>query len=219
MIRRYKWDGNFTAQDINSQLPVGVTGTVSQIGPLVFVDIELLPDPVSAEAQEDLDDYLKTLGWSFIGADLTTPVNSVGCVVSVYDAAGGQAFTGTVPVIFDTVSKNMSTGLYTFDPIAGTIEVLEAGTYEAQFDVTLTTNGNSRITSCSYLTNNGILVPGTNAYAYHRSSVNGEDTASMSLTLDLAQNDVIGVDAQRLGTSGTALTVASGSRFTLRRVA
>jgi hypothetical protein len=196
-----------------------VTGTVSQIGPLVFVDVELLPDPVSTDAQADADEYLAALGWTFIGENLSTPVNSVGCIVSVYDATGGQAFTGTVPIIFDTVSKNMSTGLYTFDALAGTVEVLEGGTYEVQFDVTLTTNGNSRITSKSFLTRNGLTVPGTNAFAYHRSAANGEDTASMTITLDLAANDVLGVNAMRMGTSGTALTVLDGSRFSLRRVA
>jgi len=76
MIRRYLWHGNFTVADLTSQLPAGVTPTLLGTNK-VYTDIELLPDPVSTPAQEDLDEYLATLGWSLEAVDPTTPLGPI----------------------------------------------------------------------------------------------------------------------------------------------
>lgn len=73
MIRRYRWDGGFTTAELDAQVPAGVTATVSSTNP-VFIDIEVLPDPVSADTAQDLDEYLTSEGWVFVAADPTTPL-------------------------------------------------------------------------------------------------------------------------------------------------
>ena len=216
-ILRYRSQGNFTTDELDCQIPPGFAATIHNIGPEVFVDIEVLPNP-TATAQADLTEFLESLGWVFVATDPTTPTDPIGLGISVYDGTGGQAFTGTVQIVFDTVQKNMSTGLYTFDGVAGTIEVLEAGTYEITFDISLNLSGNQRTNSRSFLTRNAIEVAGTDAFGYHRNTAVGLDTSSMTTIMDLVANDLMAVGAQRLGASGTMLSVSEGSRFTIKRI-
>ena len=102
-IRRYKWDGNFTAGELQKQIPSTVTPTILGTNP-TYSDIELLPDPVSADTAADLDAYMATLGWSFVGENPTTPLapieilfqpvfnNDKGDYKVDYLAAGGSSF-------------------------------------------------------------------------------------------------------------------------------
>jgi hypothetical protein len=222
MIIRYKWDGNFTAASLDANIPPGFTATIQQIGPDVFVDLNVDPAP-TAPVQEDLDGYMATLGWSFVEADPTTPTSCVNKAISVYDAVGGQVFTGTVTILFDTVSKNMAVALYNFDAVAGTIEVLATGSYEIGFDISLDAGANVRTSSKAWLQKNSgggfVDVGGTDGFGYHRNVSNGLDTASMSTLVDLVAGDVLRVRAQRLGTTGTLLSVTEGSRFNVNCLA
>lgn len=67
---RYKWNGNFTVQDITNNLPSGFTPTILNTGEM-FVDIQILPNPTAA-AHEDINEYMATLGWSFVADDPIT---------------------------------------------------------------------------------------------------------------------------------------------------
>ena len=71
MIRRYRWDGGFTSEDLEDQVPPSVTASVSATNP-VFIDIELLPNPVSSDTAQDMDEYLTSQGWVFVEVDPTT---------------------------------------------------------------------------------------------------------------------------------------------------
>ena len=213
-IARYKWAGNFTDKDLDDQIPTGFTGVIQQVGPEVFADIEVLPDLTGAK--DDLDAYMATLGWTFVVEDPTTPTSSVNQSVSVYDATGGQEFSGSIVVLFDTVQKNTAPSIFSFNAATGEITVLETGTYLIIFDVTLTSTTNTQTTSQSFLERNAVLVPGTESCGYHRNSSNGDDTASMSTSIDLVANDVLRVTAQKM-VGSTLATVANGSRLTLER--
>lgn len=213
-IARYKWNGNFTDKDLNNQIPTGFTGVTQQAGPQVFVDIEVLPDLAGAKA--DLDAYMATLGWSFVAEDPTTPTSSINQSVSVYDASGGQEFSGRVAIVFDTIQKNTAASIFEFNATTGELKVLETGTYLINFGVTLTTPTDTRTTSQSWLERNGVAVPGTESCGYHESATNGAATSSMSTTMDLTKDDVLRVLAKRMAGS-TLATVAGGSRLNLER--
>lgn len=68
MIRRYRWHGNFTTQGLDSQIPPAFSTSIVATSPTLS-DIEILPDPVSANAAQDLDEYMATLGWDFVEVD------------------------------------------------------------------------------------------------------------------------------------------------------
>ena len=213
-IARYKWAGNFTDKDLDDQIPAGFTAAIQQVGPEVFVDIEVLPNLVGSK--DDLDVYMATLGWAFVVEDPTTPTSSVNQSVSVYDATGGQEFSGSIAVLFDAVQKNTAPSIFSFNATTGEITVLETGTYLIAFDITLTGTTNTQTTSQCYLERNAVLVSGTEACGYHRNSTNGDDTTSTLTSVDLVANDVLRVIAQQMVGSALA-TVANGSRLTLER--
>jgi len=122
MIRRYRWKGNFTESSLKNHVPAGVTPTILGTS-AVLTDIELLPDPVSVPAQEDLDEYLAALGWTFVEVDPTTPLdptqilfapefnNDEGDYSVHYVAAGGTTyFSFRIPWDFVTLNKLVHLG-------------------------------------------------------------------------------------------------------------
>lgn len=157
--------------------------------------------------------------------NFSNPYAGAPSAISVYDNVGGQVFTGTVTIVFDVVSKNLAPGVFTFNAVTGEVQVSMAGAYELTFNISLDGGSNTRVTSRSFLQRQvggagaWADIPGTDAYGYHRSNQNGLDTASATLLVDLTALDKVRVQAQRLGTSGTLLTVVRGSRLTLRKVA
>lgn len=117
MIRRYRWNGNFTAAQLDGQVPPGVAVTLKGTNN-VETDLELLPNPISAAAAADLDYYMATLGWAFLVADPTTPMapiearfppeynNDKGDYKVHYIAAGGSShFSFAIPSDFKTLTK------------------------------------------------------------------------------------------------------------------
>lgn len=68
-IARYRWRGNFTNRDLESQIPQGFTAAIQRAGPTVFVDIEVLPQLTGSKA--DLDEFMETLGWAFVDQNPT----------------------------------------------------------------------------------------------------------------------------------------------------
>lgn len=144
--------------------------------------------------------------------------------IGVYDNIGGQSFTGTVTIIYDTLRLNMDGAVFSFNPVTGEITVLQAGTYLVNFDVSTDTNSNTRVTSRSWLERDSgggfVMEPGTYSFGYHRNTANGEDTDVLSdIPLVLAANEVLRVRTERFGTGGTLLTVLQGSRFNVKKIA
>ena len=144
----------------------------------------------------------------------TSPRNDA---ISVYDQIGGQNFTGTITVAFDTIQKNTNTAKFT-TPVAGIIQVDAAGTFKISFDISGDVTGSSRTTMKTWLEVNAVEVPGTSAYSYHRNATNGEDTASMTTVIDVVAGDQLRVRAQRFAGTGTTLTVLGGSRLTIEQI-
>jgi len=71
-IARYKWLGNFTARQLDDQIPDGFTASIQKIGPEVLADIEVLPQLTGS--QDDLDAFMATMGWTFVAEDPVSPV-------------------------------------------------------------------------------------------------------------------------------------------------
>ncbi len=69
-VIRYEWNGNATVQGIEANIPAGLAATIVNTGEM-FVDIDITPNP-SAAAHLDLDEYMTTLGWSFVSDDPAT---------------------------------------------------------------------------------------------------------------------------------------------------
>jgi hypothetical protein len=69
-VIRYKWNGSATVQDIQANIPAGFTPAIVNTGEM-FVDIDITPNPTAA-AHLDLDEYMATLGWTFVIDDPTT---------------------------------------------------------------------------------------------------------------------------------------------------
>jgi hypothetical protein len=69
-VIRYQWEGNATVQEIESNIPSGLAATIVNTGEM-FIDIDITPNP-DAAAHQDLDEYMATLGWTFIADDPTT---------------------------------------------------------------------------------------------------------------------------------------------------
>ena len=102
-VIRYKWNGNATVEDIQANIPAGFTPTIVNTGEM-FVDIDITPDPTAA-AHEDLDEYMETLGWSFVSDDPATQLPQ----------PAAQLLFGAESVATNTSTKYLRPG-YTPDP-------------------------------------------------------------------------------------------------------
>lgn len=69
-IFRYRLDVPVSEEDIDNQLPPGITATVVNADPTIEQDINLSDD----SGQADLDGYMSSLGWTNIGQDPTEPL-------------------------------------------------------------------------------------------------------------------------------------------------
>ncbi len=70
-----------TADQISDQVPQSLTATINGLSP-VFWDVELLPNPVSTEAKQDLNECMANQGWVFVEED---PVDTITETVIVQD--------------------------------------------------------------------------------------------------------------------------------------
>ena len=81
-VYRYKWVGDFTPLGIASNIPPVVPPdpdlviSVGPVGPLSQVDISIDTGtgPLDPNTQDDLSDYLRPLGWEYVGTNPTTPI-------------------------------------------------------------------------------------------------------------------------------------------------
>jgi len=162
-----------------------------------------------------LADTLANLNSKISDADLV-----VQKAISVYDAAGGQNFTGATVLNLDTVFYQDTD---TFSLASDEVEVLVAGVYSIHVQVSL------GLASGSTRTQGGVglqvdvgagfvIVPGTYAYTYNRTDGYDRTTASITVVAALSAGNKVRVLMSRVGTGGTLQTEASGSRLTMRRI-
>lgn len=89
MIRRYQWQGGATAQEISTrQLPAGVVAVDKGTNP-VLRDLELIEggdpqNPIPTAAVQDLDEFMASIGWSFVQEDPVDAISDL-CVVQDFD--------------------------------------------------------------------------------------------------------------------------------------
>lgn len=102
-VIRYEWNGNATVEGIEANIPAGLAATIVNSGEM-FVDIDITPNP-SAAAHQDLDEYMETLGWSFVADDPTTALPQT----------AAQLIFGAESVATNTSVKYLRPG-YTPDP-------------------------------------------------------------------------------------------------------
>jgi len=134
----------------------------------------------------------------------------------VYDSSGNQTTTGTMTVNLDNERKNTGQFSLTNDEVTigtgGTFIVIMRVSTDIQ-------SGTSRTSSKCWLernTGSGYTeVPGSCGYMYNRTLNNAEDSATVSLILDLNSDDKLRVRLSRITGSSTLSTISNGSSLTL----
>jgi hypothetical protein len=97
------------------------------------------------------------------------------------------------------------------------VTVTQTGWYEISYDIGAESTNGDRSTLEAVLQRNAVNVPGTFAYSYHRTSGEGDDTASCTAVVNITANDVIRVRIRIEGGSGIQ-TKSNACRLNIRRV-
>lgn len=163
-------------------------------------------------AAGDTADYNTENGLYRIGSERANDA------ITAYDSLGNQSFTALTQINLDatTVIGN----LYSLATDAVTVNA--TGRYLISYQVSLNINvGSTRTSTESSLfrdVGSGFVeVVGSRSYGYHRTSANGEDTATATLVLDLNSGDRLAVGSEVLA-GGAVTTIALGSRLTVQRL-
>ena len=148
-----------------------------------------------------------------------------GPAASLTDLAGGTALPllTFVSVPWDT-QRFFDPTAFAHTPPSPLIVVLNSGRYQIGFDVTptMTAGGaavGARTTVAHALLVNGAIVPGTIVFSYHRSSVDGTDTATLvPIQLVLAAGDIVSVISVKLTSAVSTISLfGGGSNLTLEQ--
>ena len=129
------------------------------------------------------------------------------------DAAGGQTVStaGFANLTFDTFeSSAVATAA------AGGITINIDGEYEISYDYTASGGSGSRSESESRLAVNGTPVALTNRKNYHRTTAQGDNSASCTKKLSLVNGDVVSLQAQRSAGGAPITTYASGTVLSVK---
>jgi len=117
---------------------------------------------------------------------------------TIINAPPGTAIPYDVERVKDGDFFNHSTTVNNTD-----ITIQEAGSYKIDANVTTYTTSNSRAASRFDIYINGTVLAGTSGWLYNRNIAQGANSATSTLSLTLAANDVITVQAYRYSGSGT----------------
>lgn len=181
-----------------------------------LIDIVFL-DALTTGEKTILDGNITAPAGGLIAASDTSPtLVPLLHSVSIFDASGGQSFTGPTTVNFDTLRKNTEPSLFGFS--AGQITTAFVGTILVTYQISITVTGNSRTTSRCWFERDSIEIAGTSSYGYHRNSSNGEDTCSASFVVDVNPGETFRLRATRQGGTGTLATLANASHLTIIRL-
>jgi len=168
-----------------------------------------------------------------------TPFNTLDFVGSLITVTGNDSGIATVEINNSTVTKNyfhahnntttqtLTTAFVTaiigtsircdaiYSNTNGSVTVNKTGNFKITYDISATTTG-SRSTLEIVLQINDTNVPGSFAYSYHRSSDNGEDTASGTVLVSLTYGDIVRVRIREI--NGTIITKANACRLTIEEI-
>ena len=128
-----------------------------------------------------------------------------------------QTFDVTpIPIVFDTVVEENDNFTYLGN---GSIQINNSGRYLVYYDITYTATGNSRTTSETYVTLDGITVDGSHSYGYHRTVDEGLQTITSVVMLDITGSPGTPVTLEVLGhkyAGGSLLTsIANACRLNI----
>ena len=147
---------------------------------------------------------------------------SSGVICDVYDSTGGIETTASAILGLDTIRTNV--GGFTLSN--NTITIPEIGNYKITLRISTElasgVNGeNGLITKCCLEKDTGggfVEIPGSYSYAYNKVYNAGEGTASVTLIIDLYQNDKIRAKVMKIKGDGTIRTIANSSSLTLYKL-
>jgi hypothetical protein len=160
---------------------------------------------------------------NFVGDGITASNAGGGVATITVDAATKQAFhshnnTTTQTLTTAFVTAIVGTDIRSdaiFSNTSGEVTVSKTGNFLISYDITGDSGGQRSSMEC-VLQVNGTDVPGSFAYGYHRSSSNGEDTASATVLRALTSGDVVRVRIREI--NGSITTVANACRLVIKEI-
>jgi len=159
-------------------------------------------------------------------------LNFTGAGVTVTDAGGGianidipgatantyevfQRFNGNVTQTFTQsfIPINLGTNIrtdanYSFIAATNTCVVNATGWYKITYAVSANATSNTRSSLTTVVRNNGVDIPQSVSYSYHRNNTRGYDTAANSFWVQLSAGDQIQLLSREIG--GNVQTLANG---------
>jgi hypothetical protein len=143
-----------------------------------------------------------------------------------YDNTGGTTVgASNVTVAIDTERVNTHPDVFVFDGTEPNhVQINMPGTYEFEYSVTLDASTTTRSSCRIWLRrlNPGASfgeVTGSRSFTYNRTTAAGEDTGNAKIILEnIVAGTVFGLRAIRIA-GGNCVTVADGSRLTIRKLA
>ena len=139
------------------------------------------------------------------------PLNDV---FSGYDGPGGTTIVAATTVPLTNEHRASSA---TFSLAGNEVTVTKQDAYEVTFSCSAMVQTNARTQGQAWLEVNGAEVAGTRVNLYCRQANHGA-TGSAQVFLDLDEDDVVRIRAQRTAGAGTLEATSNGSRLTLRRL-
>ncbi len=153
-------------------------------------------------------------------ADITIPYKNT--FFHGHNAGVTQTFTTTLTTINFATNIRQDADYVAATVVGGTeVTINEPGTnwYRVTYNIGVDiSTGTSRSNSRAELQVNTTAVPGSNAYGYHRTSAAAENTLSKTVVVQLAQNDVVRVQALRIAGTSTLITLANSCTLTIEKV-
>lgn len=131
-----------------------------------------------------------------------------------HNGAVTQTFSALTTLLFGTSVRTDAN--YTY--LNGAVTVTAAGWYEITTDVAYTGTTNNRTISETVTRINGVTVPGSYAYGYHRTIAQGLQTTTSTVRVLLAANDVITIAGRVFSGGGSIQTIANACRLNIKNV-
>ena len=160
-----------------------------------------------------------------------TTLNFVG--INAVDGGGGEvdispikkqsihAHNNTTTQVLSTLFVTLRVGTNTIaDPIYsnsnGSITINSSGRFKITYDVSADATSSTRSSSEARLQVNGVDVPGTTSFGYHRRTSEGKTTGSATTIVNITSGDVVRVRIRK--NSGGVVTVARACRITIEQI-
>jgi hypothetical protein len=101
------------------------------------------------------------------------------------------------------------------------IRIESTGTYQITYSISIDISSNNRTISRARLSLNGIEIPRSGGFGYHRTSAHGENTISKTIIVPMVITDVITLDAIKYTTPGGSnilSTISNDSNITITKL-